>query len=146
VLAAQLLVNLILVVLSVTLVLVVARLGYGVFLPRQFAGFALTIVLTLAALLSQGLLIAALAPNTRAAQVISGLLFYPMLFFSGLWYPIPLMSPPLRHISHATPLGAAWEAMASAAAGHWPPVLPLATLAIYAIVLSLGAARWFRWE
>ena len=30
---------------------------------------------------SQGLLIAALAPSTRAAQYINGLLFYPMLFF-----------------------------------------------------------------
>jgi ABC-2 type transport system permease protein len=146
VLAAQLLVNLVLVVFSVTLVLLVARFGYGVFLPRQLAGFALSIALTLAALLSQGLLIAALAPSTRAAQYISGLLLYPMLFFSGLWYPIPLMSPVLQHICHATPLGAAWEATASAAAGHWPPALPLATLAGYAIVLGLGAAKWFRWE
>lgn len=146
VLAAQLLVNLVLVVISVTLVLLVARVGYGVPLPRQFAGFVLSVLLTLAALLSLALFIAALAPSTRASQIIGGLLFYPMLFFSGLWYPVPLMAPALQHIAHATPLGAAWEAMAYSAAGHWPPALPLATLAIYAIALSLAAAKWFRWE
>jgi ABC-2 type transport system permease protein len=146
VLAAQLLVNLVLVVISVTLVLLVARFGYGVFLPRQFAGFVLSVLLTLAALLALGLFIAALAPSTRGSQVIGGLLLYPMLFFSGLWYPVPLMSPVLQHISRATPLGAAWEAMASAAVGHWPPAAPLATLAGYAIAASLAAARWFRWE
>ena len=101
VLAAQLLVNLILVVISVMLVLAVARLGYGVALPRQLAGFALSVLLTLAALLGLGLFIAAIAPSTRGSQVIGGLLFYPMLFFSGLWFPIPLMAPALQHIAHA---------------------------------------------
>jgi hypothetical protein len=38
------------------------------------------------------------------------------------------------------------EAIASAAVGHSPPALPLATLAGYAIVLRLGAAKRFRWE
>jgi ABC-2 type transport system permease protein len=146
VLTAQLLVNLILVVISVMLVLAVARLGYGVALPRQLAGFALSVLLTLAALLGLGLFIAAIAPSTRVSQVIGGLLFYPMLFFSGLWFPIPLMAPALQHVAHATPLGAAWEAMAYSATGHWPPMLPLITLAVYAIALSLAAAKWFRWE
>jgi len=124
----------------------VARIGYGVPLPVQFLGFALSVLLTLAALLALGLFVAALAPTTRVAQVIGGLLFYPMLFFAGLWYPVPLMAPVLQHIAHATPLGAAWEAMAYSATGHWPPAVPLATLAIYAIALSLAAAKWFRWE
>lgn len=72
-------------------------------------------------------------------------LFYPMLFFSGLWYSIPLMASALQHVAHATPLGAAWEAVATAAVGHWPPALPLVTLAIYAIGFGLAAARFFRW-
>jgi ABC-2 type transport system permease protein len=72
--------------------------------------------------------------------------FYPLLFFSGLWLPIPSMPPALQHISHATPLGAAWEAMAGAGAGIWPHALPLLTMAAYAVVFGLAAARLFRWE
>ena len=130
----------------VVLLLVVARFGYQVLLPRQFAGWVITLLLAVAALMSIGLVIAAVAPSARTSQVIGMLLFYPLLFFSGLWYPIPMMAPVLQHISHATPLGAAWEAMADAGAGNWPPALPLVTLAAYAVVFGLAAARWFRWE
>jgi len=146
VLAAHLIINLVLAAVSVTEVLVVARLGYGVFLPRQPAAFALAALFTLAALLALGLFVAAVAPSGRAAQVIGALLFYPMLFFSGMWWPIPAMPPVLQHVAEATPLGAAWQAMSNAGVGHWPPALPLLTLAAYAVALSLGAARLFRWE
>jgi ABC-2 type transport system permease protein len=49
-------------------------------------------------------------------------------------------------ISHATPLGAAWESFQAAALGHWPPALALGTMAAYAIAFGLAAARLFRWE
>lgn len=146
VLTAQLIVNLMYAIVATTIVLVVARLGYGVFLPRKLAAFALVVLLTLAALLAVGLFVAAVAPTIRAAQLIGTVMFYPTLFFSGLWYPIPLMSAALQHVAHATPLGAAWEGMATAALGHWPPALPLVTLAVYAAVFGLAAARSFRWE
>lgn len=146
VLAAHLIINLAITAVSVAEVLVVARLAYGVFLPRQPAGFVLAVLFTAAALLALGLFIAAVAPSARAAQVIGMLLFYPMLFFSGLWWPIPEMPPLLQHVAEATPLGAAWQAMNNAAVGHWPSALPLLTLAAYAVVLSVSAARMFRWE
>src|SRR5262249_1690281 len=146
VLAAPLIISLALAAVAVPGVLVVAGLGSGVFLPRQPAAFALAALFTLAALLALGLFVAAVAPSGRAAQVIGALLFYPMLFFSGMWWPIPMMPSVMQHISEATPLGAAWQAMSNAGVGHWPPALPLATLAAYAVVLSLGAARLFRWE
>ena len=101
---------------------------------------------TVAALQALGLLVAAIAPSGRAAQIIGMLIFYPMLFFSGMWWPIPEMPPVLQHVAEATPLGAAWQAMSNAGMGHWPPALPLLTLAGYAVVLSLAAARLFRWE
>jgi ABC-2 type transport system permease protein len=146
VLAAHLIINVAVAAVSATEVLVVARLGYGVFLPRQLAGFVLAVLLTVAALQALGLLVAAVAPSGRAAQVIGMLMFYPMLFFSGLWWPIPEMPRVLQHVAEATPLGAAWQAMSNAGAGHWPSALPLLTLAAYALALSLGAARLFRWE
>ncbi len=146
VLAAQLILNLVTSVLGAIVILVIARVFYGVLFPRQVAGFALVILLTVAALLAIGLFVAAIARTARVGQVIGALLFYPALFFSGLWFPIPLMAPALQHISHVTPLGAAWEALANAAVGHWPPALPLATLGAYVVVFGLAAARSFRWE
>ncbi len=68
------------------------------------------------------------------------------MFFSGLWLPIPSMPPVLQHISHATPLGAAWEAFQKADLGRWPHALPLLTIAAYAVAFGLAAARLFRWQ
>jgi ABC-2 type transport system permease protein len=146
VLAAQMAANLAVVLGTIVLIVAVARLGYSVPLPRQFGGFVLAAVLAAAALQSLGLVIASVAPNGRAAQVIGAVLFYPMMFFAGLWLPIQFMPRVLAHISNATPLGAAVSALNAAANGHFPSGQYLLTLAGYAIGFGLVAARLFRWE
>jgi ABC-2 type transport system permease protein len=146
VLTAQLVANLAVMAVMVTLILAVARIGYGVFLPRQLAGFVIAALLAAAALLAVGLFIAAAAPTARGAQAIGMILLYPLLFFAGLFWPIPTMPSALRHLSHATPLGAAVQALQDAALGHWPHPLQLLTLAAYAVLFGLAAARLFRWE
>ncbi len=146
VLAAQVIVDLALAAVAVAVILAVARIGYGVFLPRQLAGFVIATLLAAAALMSIGLFIAALAPSGRAGMTAGQMLLIPMMFFAGLFIPIPAMSPAVQHVSHATPLGAAVEAMQYAAQGHWPHLLPLLTMAAYAVAFGLAAARLFRWE
>jgi len=146
VLAAQVLVDLALAVVAVAVILAVARIGYGVFLPQQLAGFVVATLLAAAALMAIGLFIAALAPSGRAGMTTGQVLLIPMMFFAGLFIPIPAMSPAVQHVSHATPLGAAVEAMQYAAQGHWPHLLPLLTMAAYAVAFGLAAARLFRWE
>jgi ABC-2 type transport system permease protein len=146
VLAAQLVADLVVSVVMVALILAVARVGFGVPLPRQAGGFILAALLASAALLGAGLLVAAIAPTGRVARGIGALVFYPMMFFAGLWLPIPNMPATLQHISHATPLGAAVPALTAAAVGFWPTALQLLTMAGWALVFGLAAARFFRWE
>jgi ABC-2 type transport system permease protein len=133
-------------VVTVVLVLAVARIAYGVPLPGQPSGFLVAAVLAAAALYSLGLVIGAVVPSSRAAQPIGALLFFPMMFFAGLWLPIAAMPSVLQHISHLTPLGAAVQALGDASAGQWPHPLNLAVLAGYAVVLSAAAVKLFRWE
>jgi ABC-2 type transport system permease protein len=146
VLAAQLAADLIVSAAMVVLILAVARVWFAVPLPRQAGGFILAALLVAAALLAAGLLVAAVAPTGRVARGIGALLFYPMMFFAGLWVPIPNMPAVLQHISHATPLGAAVPALTVAAEGSMPTALQLGTLAAWAVALGLAAARFFRWE
>jgi ABC-2 type transport system permease protein len=146
VLAAQLIADLTVAVVMVVLILAVARIGFAVPLPRQAGGFVLAALLAAAALLGAGLLVAAVAPTGRVARGIGALLFYPMMFFAGLWLPIPNMPAALQHISHATPLRAAVPALTAAAGGSMPTALQLLTLAAWAVALGLAAARFFRWE
>lgn len=146
VLAAQLIITLLTAVVSVTALLLVARFGFGVVLPRQLAAFLLTTLLAALAMTAVGLLLAGAAPGGRAANALGAAVFYPMVFLGGLFLPIPTMPATLRHISHASPLGAAVTAMQDATDGHWPHLLTVGTLAAWALAAAVAAARFFRWE
>ncbi len=145
-LAAQLAMSLLTAVVTAALVLTLGRVAFGAALPRQLAGYLVAFVLVAAALFAIGLLIAAVAPGGRAANAIGTILFFPVMFFAGLWAPREMMSSLLRRIADLTPLGAGERALHDAAAGSWPHLGPLAVLAGYVVVCGLAAARWFRWE
>ena len=52
----------------------------------------------------------------------------------------------LVRISDFTPLGAAVGAMQDSMHGSWPHPSALAVLAGYAVVFTVAAIRFFRWE
>ncbi|MFC6083047.1 ABC transporter permease [Sphaerisporangium aureirubrum] len=145
-LTAQLVANLVIALVAMILFLAVAGLGFGVDLPRNLIGFAVAWLLAASALLSIGLLVTAVVPGRNSASAIGTVLFFPMMFFAGLWVPITLMPPVLRTISHYTPLGAGMQAFQDAYLGGFPSALPLLILAAYAAGCAVVAVRWFRWE
>lgn len=145
VLGAQLLVNLAVATVAF-LVINVGMMAFGVEAPREVAGYALSIVLTAAALFAMGLWIAAVARSAAVANAIGSILFYPMMFFAGLWFPRELMPGILRHISDWTPLGAAVQALQSASEGSFPAAQPLLVMVGYALVFGIAAVKQFRWE
>ncbi len=145
VLVAHLAVDAGMIVATSVLLMAVARLGFNVGLPHQAAGFVLTALLAIVALLAVGLLVAAVTPTARAANAGGAILFFPCMFFAGLWVPREEMGLTLRTIGDYTPLGATVGSLQRASAGMWPHPWELAVLAIYAVVCSFLAARWFRW-
>ena len=145
-LAAQVIINFALAASVVILIALVSHFAFSVALPRELGGFVLAIVLTMGAMLSLGTLIAAVAPSQRIAAAAGSLLFFPLMFFAGLWVPQAEMGAGLRDVSHYTPLGAAVPAVQNAIAGHWPGTVHLLVLAAYAVLLCALAARLFRWE
>ena len=145
-LGAQLTVNLSVTLIATLGILVVGAAAFGVPLPHQPAGFILALVLTAAAMLSLGLLIASLARNGRVAGAVGTMLFLPLMFFAGLWMPQATMPARLRRIGDGTPLGAAVSALQHSMAGQWPSATGLAILAGYTAAFGLLAWRLFRWE
>jgi ABC-2 type transport system permease protein len=145
-LTAQLLMNLLVAIVSVALLLGVARVAFATPVPQQLPGFVLAFVLSVAAVAALGLFVAALAPSGKAAQAIGVVSFFPVMFFAGLWVPREAMGSVLRRIGDFTPLGAGEQALRDAAAGAWPQSGHLAVLAAYVVVCGLAAARLFRWE
>jgi len=146
VLAAQLAVQACLMLIAVLIIFVVSVAFYGQHAPGNLGGFLLALVLSIAALFAIGLWIAAITRTSGAVRGISAVILYPLLFFSGLYYPMQLMPSVMLDISHFTPLGAVVQATVYPMFGEFPPTSPLLVLAAYALVFGFLARRFFRWE
>jgi ABC-2 type transport system permease protein len=131
---------------AMAVILIVARLAFGVAFPVEFVGFLLTLALAAVAMLGLGGVIAALAPSVRVAGLLGSLLFFPMMFFAGLWGPQASMSAGLRHASEFTPLGATVAGIGDAMHSQFPAIAHLAVLVGYAVVFVFAASRLFRWD
>jgi len=131
---------------TVGIVLAIARLAFAVELPGNVPAYAVALALTAVALLAIGLLIAAMAPSGSSASAIGLVLFFPLAFFAGLWIPRESMSDMLRTVSDFTPIGAGVQSLQDAAAGNWPSLLHMAVLLGWSFVAGGIAARYFRWE
>ncbi len=146
VIGAQLLMTLLLAVAGVVALLLIGHIAYAVPLPQQPIAFAMSFLLGSAALLAMGLALAAVMPSGRAASTIGTLMFFPLMFFSGLWIPRAVMPEMLRHIGDFTPMGAGVQALQDAGAGNWPQPLHIAVLAAYVVVFAAIASRTYRWQ
>ncbi|MFF2272165.1 ABC transporter permease [Agromyces sp. NPDC058136] len=145
-LVVQLLLQFVLALASCTALVVVAVLVLGAAAPADPLGFAAAFVLGTAAMFAVGLLIAALAPSGRAANGIGVLLYFPMAYLAGLIQPAGQMPDILVTIGEFTPLGAFRQTMSEVWVGGAADPVLLGVMAAYAVVVSLAAARFFRWE
>lgn len=145
-LAAQLLINAGAGAVTAAVMIAVGAAAFGTPVPRGFGWFLLAAVLCLAALLAIGSLITAVAPNGRAGNAMGSLLFFPSMFFAGVYFPYDQMPRALQRICDYTPLGAGIRTMRDAWMGHAPHASELAIMAVYAVVATAAAARLFRWE
>lgn len=148
ILAAQVMVNFVMTLLGALLLVIAARLAYGL----RFEGNALSILgaFTLSALsfFSVGFLLAGLAPTARVANVLGMVLFYPNLFLSGATLPKQMFPKIMHLVSRALPLtyvvdllqglwfGGAWGE-------HLTEVAVLLGMLMVGVVVS---AKTFRWE
>jgi ABC-2 type transport system permease protein len=143
-LAAQLLVNLAALAVSVALLLAVGNLGFDVPLPRHRLGFIAAFGFGAAALFSIGLLVAAIAPTARAGAGIAVPMYLLAMFFGGVYLPRFLLPDLLVRIGAYTPPGV--QAIQDAWIGAGPNPLQLGVMAGTAVVAGTVAAKMFRWE
>jgi ABC-2 type transport system permease protein len=132
-------------VLSVALVVAVARIAFHVPAPVEPGWFILAVLLGIASLFTLGLLAAAVAPTARSAAGIGWLLFFPNMFLAGVYFPTEEMSAAMRQIGNFTPLGSALHAVRDSWMGIDPRPEYLGIMAAWALVAGALAVRFFRW-
>jgi ABC-2 type transport system permease protein len=112
----------------------------------EIVGIVLLGALTFIAL---GYVIAAFARTEEAAQGITQVVQVPMMFLSGIFFPIALMPEWMKVVATVLPLTYLGDALRQTMVGG-SPFVPLAVgLAVLAgwLVVCLGiSARFFRWQ
>ena len=145
-LAAQVLINVVIVLAGFIILTAAGLAAFGLELPKNFPGFLWAYLLTVTSLFAVGLCIAAFVRSDALANGIGALLFIVLSFFGGLWIPRPLLPAVLINISNWTPLGASVDAMQRAMNGSFPSLQSLLVLATYTAVFGFLAVRYFKWE
>jgi ABC-2 type transport system permease protein len=140
--------NLLMTVIGMLLVSGVAWVLFQIQFAGQIWAVLLAIVLSTLAMSALGYLIASVANGARMAQVVSMVIFYPMMFLSGAGMPLEILPDSIRRIANFLPLTYVVRLMRGLWFGdplsaHW---LEVGVLAGITLVGGLLAARFFRWE
>jgi ABC-2 type transport system permease protein len=136
--------------ITVTLLLVIAQVGYGVGFPiGALAAMAVTVIVGTLSFACLGYAVAGLIGSPDAAQPIVQATMLPLYFISGVWIPTASLSPTVRHIAEVFPIEhlAAALHLASVRGSFSASLSPtdLAVLAAWGVLSALFAARRFSW-
>lgn len=114
--------------------------------PRSFGWFIVAYALGAVSLLAVGLLIGAVVPTATSGQAVGMILYFPLLFFAGVYIPLQVMPQGIQTISSYTPAGAAVRALSDSWSGSVPQASSLLVMAGYAVVVGVLAVWLFRWD
>lgn len=143
-LAAQLVIYTITSVIALALLIVSGNVAFAIPLPGHLLGYVAAFVVGMASLFALGLLVAAVAPSSRAATSIGLPMFFVVMFLGGVYVPRFLLPDVLVTIGDFTPPGV--QGLQDAWLGTAPQLLPLAGMTAVAVVAGAVAVRLFRWE
>ncbi|MGE5334403.1 MAG: ABC transporter permease [Nitrososphaerota archaeon] len=108
------------------------------------------VVLGAVAFISLGYLVAAVSKTVDTANGITSAVNFPMMFLSGIFFPVATLPVFLAPIVRALPLTYLGDALRQVTMGGTPTSFPmwldLAVLAGWTLVCSLVAVRLFKWE
>jgi ABC-2 type transport system permease protein len=127
-------------------------LAYGVTFPGHYAALAIALTVGAITFSALGVMVATFVPNADAAPAVVNAVFFPVLFLSGTFFPLPPDSTvsrianvfPVRHFNLAT--FAAFDPRGAHGVTHGFGWNHIAVMAAWAAVAAVVAVRRFRWE
>lgn len=144
--AAHLMVQLVVVTVATIAAVLIGKLVFDIAFPESLGWFIVSFALGALSLLAVGSLIGAVVPTANSGQVVGMLLYFPLLFFAGVYIPLQVMPGGVQTISNYTPAGAAVQALSDSWIGVVPETSSLLVMAAYIVVAGSLAVRLFRWE
>jgi ABC-2 type transport system permease protein len=148
-LVAEVSVRLVMALVQTLLIVLIGQLLFGVKMIGSWPALIGLVLLGAATFVSMGYMVAAFARSEDSAQGLTQAIQFPMMFLSGIFFPVEIMPKFLKPIMSAMPLtylGDVLRQVMVGAAGAQSISLNLVVLIGTAVITLLVAVRFFRWE
>lgn len=145
-LTAQLVVHTAVAVVAAAAAIVAVMVAFDVVFPELPLWFLASFALAVTSIFSIGLLVGAFVRSSASGAGAGMAIYFPSLFFAGVWIPRTVMSDALVTLSDLTPFGSAVQALEDSWFGVTPSLFNLAVMAVWAVVAGSLAVKFFRWE
>jgi ABC-2 type transport system permease protein len=94
---------------QIVLLLTIGRFGYAVAFPQAWLAFLVVVIVGIVSFASMGVAVSTVIPNLETAGPVTSIVFFVLLFLSGLWFPLKSNSGlakfssyfPVRHFIEA---------------------------------------------
>jgi ABC-2 type transport system permease protein len=133
---------------QVVLLLIIGRFGYAVHFPHAWPAFVVVLVVGIVSFSAMGVAMSTAVPNQESAGPVTSIVFFVLLFLSGLWFPLKANSGlaefsnyfPVHHL--ILEVDAPFEFQAGASPWPWHDLL---IVALWGLGSTVVAFRRFRW-
>jgi ABC-2 type transport system permease protein len=140
--------SMIIAAIQVVVLLAVGRIGFGVHPPSDVGAFLVAVVVGMISFSALGLAMSTLIPNQDAAGPVVSIVFFVLLFLSGLWFPLRPGSGlaqfssyfPVRHFISA--VFAPFDLQKGASPWAWHDLL---VVALWGVAGAIVAVRRWKW-
>ena len=130
-----------------TLILTLAAVVFGYRMQGNVLVYIVLWLLTMISMFSIGLMVASLCRTTKSMNVVTSLLYFPMLLFSGATIPLEVFPAWFQAVAKWMPLGVGIDLLKSVSTGCYDSItVPVITLIAIAVLCGTVAVKTFRWE
>ena len=148
-LASQVMLRLTIGAAQTALIILIGVLVFDVIIIGSLALLAAVSLLGALMFIAMGYMVAGFAKTQESVNGITQMINFPMMFLSGIFFPLEFMPDWLRPVVNALPLTYLADALRQIMVGA-PPVFSLGVDIVVAIAWTIGCAtlavRFFRWE
>ena len=136
----------ILATISAVIITLVAVIGFNYRMDGNVFAFIGAWLLTLVSMFSIGLLIASLCKSVKSMNIVTSIVYLPMLFLSGATVPYEILPNWLKVISDVMPLSLGIKMMKEISIGSFNNCLYqsiiLSVITVIGIVVSIKTFKW----
>lgn len=129
------------------LILTLAAVVFGYRMSGNVLIYIALWLLTMISMFSIGLMVASLCRTTKSMNVVTSLLYFPMLLFSGATIPLEVFPSWFQAVARLMPLGVGIDLLKSVSMGCYDSItVPTITLIAITVICGTVAVKTFRWE